>query len=62
VEDLVTEQEIILSEDTIVERKTTTTRRGERESFRIGSKGQRPSKAKWFSRETGQAQFPHLQF
>jgi len=62
VEDLVTEQEVILAEDTIVERKTITTRRGVRESFRIGRKGQRPSGAKWFSREAGQAQFPHLQF
>lgn len=62
VEDLVTEQEAILAEDTIVDRKTTTTRRGAMESFRIGRKGQRPSAAKWFSREAGQAQLPHLQF
>ncbi|KAJ6907574.1 hypothetical protein NC651_018101 [Populus alba x Populus x berolinensis] len=37
-------------------------RRGARESFRIGRKGQRQSGTKWFSREAGQAQFPHLQF
>ncbi|KAJ6990285.1 hypothetical protein NC653_018742 [Populus alba x Populus x berolinensis] len=58
VEDLVTEKEGY----TIVERKTITTRRGARESFRIGRKGQRPSETKWFSREAGQAQFPRLQF
>ncbi|XP_038973019.1 uncharacterized protein LOC120105044 [Phoenix dactylifera] len=62
VEDLVTAQETVLAEDAILERKTTTTRRGTRESFRVGRKGQRPSAAKWFSKETGQSQFPHLRF
>ncbi|GKE35817.1 hypothetical protein Tco_1455139, partial [Tanacetum coccineum] len=62
VNDLVTEQDAVLAEDTIVERKTSSTRRGERKSYRIGKKGQRPSASKWFSKEVGEAQFPHLQF
>ncbi|KAA8535891.1 hypothetical protein F0562_030894 [Nyssa sinensis] len=62
INDLVVERETSLTEDTILEKKVTTTRHGDRESFRIGRQGQCPSKAKWFSRDTGQAQFPHLQF
>ncbi|GJT73574.1 transposable element [Tanacetum coccineum] len=38
VDDLVTEKETVLTEDTIVERKTSSTRRGERQSFQIGKK------------------------
>ncbi|KAA8518207.1 hypothetical protein F0562_015681 [Nyssa sinensis] len=62
IDDLVVERETSLPEDTILEKKVTTTRHGDRESFRIGRQGQCPSKAKWFSQETRQAQFPHLQF
>ncbi|KAA8534380.1 hypothetical protein F0562_031869 [Nyssa sinensis] len=60
IDDLVVERETSLTEDTILEKKVTITRHGDRESFRIGRQGQCPSKAKWFSRETKQAQFPHL--
>ncbi|GJU58658.1 hypothetical protein Tco_1236424 [Tanacetum coccineum] len=56
------EQDAVLAEDTIVERKTSSTRRGERKSYRIGRKGQRPTASKWFSKEVGEAQFPHLHF
>ncbi|GJY21195.1 transposable element [Tanacetum coccineum] len=42
VDDLVTEKETVLTEDTIVERKTSWTRCRERLSFRIGKKGQHP--------------------
>lgn len=56
------EREISLAKDTIVEKKLTTTRRGDIESFWIGLQGQYPSKAKWFSKEVGQRRFPHLQF
>ncbi|GKC07236.1 hypothetical protein Tco_0998846 [Tanacetum coccineum] len=59
---LCVEQDAVLAEDTIVERKTSSTRRGERKSYRIGRKGQRPSASKWFSKEVGEAQFPHLHF
>ncbi|GJZ17640.1 hypothetical protein Tco_0553763, partial [Tanacetum coccineum] len=62
VEDITTDQEKILSEDTIVERKTSSTRRGERKSYRIAKRGQLPSSAKWFSEEVGKARFPHLKF
>ncbi|GKC77824.1 hypothetical protein Tco_1128598 [Tanacetum coccineum] len=62
VDDLVTGQDVVLEEDTIVERKTSSTHQGERQSYRIGRKGERPSASKWFSKEVGEAQFPHLQF
>ncbi|GKC07672.1 hypothetical protein Tco_0999282 [Tanacetum coccineum] len=60
VDDLVTGQDVVLEEDTIVERKTSSTHQGERQSYRIGRKGQCPSASKWFSKEVGEAQFPHL--
>ncbi|GJZ24201.1 hypothetical protein Tco_0561660 [Tanacetum coccineum] len=56
------EQDAVLAEDTIVERKTSSTRRGVRKSYRIRRKGQRPSASKWFSKEVGEAQFPHFHF
>ncbi|GJT18490.1 transposon ty3-I gag-pol polyprotein [Tanacetum coccineum] len=62
LDELINEQEKVLTEDTIVERKSSSTRRGERKSYRIGTKGQLPSKAKWFSKEVGETRFPHLQF
>ncbi|GJX96113.1 transposon ty3-G gag-pol polyprotein [Tanacetum coccineum] len=62
VEDITTDQEKTLFEDTIVERKTSSTRRGERKSYRIAKRGQLPSSAKWFLEEVGKAHFPHLKF
>ncbi|GJZ43748.1 hypothetical protein Tco_0591003 [Tanacetum coccineum] len=62
VDDLVTGQDAVLEEDTIIERNTSSTRRGERKSYRIGRKGQHPNASKWVSKEVGEAQFPHLQF
>nr|GEX12494.1 hypothetical protein [Tanacetum cinerariifolium] len=43
VEDITMDQEKILSKDTIVERKTSSTRRGERKSYRIEKKGSCPA-------------------
>ncbi|GKE25972.1 hypothetical protein Tco_1441356 [Tanacetum coccineum] len=60
--DLITEQDTVLADDTIVEHKTSSTRHGERKSYRIRRKGKRPSASKWFSKEVGEAQFPHLHF
>ncbi|GJU76305.1 hypothetical protein Tco_1273375 [Tanacetum coccineum] len=62
IDDLVTEKDAVLADDTIIEHNTSFTRHGERKSYRIGRKGQRLSASKWFSKEVGEAQFPHLQF
>nr|GEV77433.1 hypothetical protein [Tanacetum cinerariifolium] len=62
VDALVTGKEIVLTKDTIVERKTSSTKREERQSFRIGIKGQHPSATKWFSKEVSATRFPHLEF
>jgi len=62
VDDLWFDREDPLQEDCILERKVTTTRRGEREAFRIGRAGQVPSKAKWFSKDQGALEFPNLRF
>ena len=49
-----------LEEDTVLDRKVRTTRRGDVEYLRIGLKGSKPSSAKWI--EIGQARnlYPHL--
>lgn len=39
VDDLVIKQETVLHEDTIIERKSSSTRRGKRMSYWIGHKG-----------------------
>ncbi|XP_026416871.1 uncharacterized protein LOC113312321 [Papaver somniferum] len=62
VEDLWMDREEILKQDCIVETKITPTRRGNRVMFRVGRKGQVPSKAKWFNKEQGETEFPHIQF
>jgi hypothetical protein len=51
-----------LLKDTILEKKTTQTRRGVRVEYRIGKKYHKPSVSKWYSREKGEAEFSNLQF
>lgn len=46
IEDLVIDQEKPLEEDIIIEKKSTTTRRGIKIIFRIWHKGQKPSVAR----------------
>ncbi|KAL6137427.1 hypothetical protein ACLB2K_062719 [Fragaria x ananassa] len=62
IEDLWFDREDPLAGDCILERKVTTTRKGEQITFRIGGAGQVPSKAKWFSKEKGTLEFTNLQF
>ncbi|KAL6146488.1 hypothetical protein ACLB2K_057167 [Fragaria x ananassa] len=62
VDDLWFDREEPLKEDCILEQKVTKTRQGERAVFRIGRAGQVPSQSKWFSKEKGTLEFPHLQF
>ncbi|XP_026399975.1 uncharacterized protein LOC113295860 [Papaver somniferum] len=61
-EDLWIERDEVLEEDCIIETKVTPTRRGDCIMFRVGRVGQVPSKARWFNKEQGEAEFPHLQF
>ncbi|MCL7041637.1 hypothetical protein MKW94_005671 [Papaver nudicaule] len=62
LDDLWVAREEILQEVCIVETKVTSTRRGDRIMYRVGRAGQLPSKAKWYNKEQGEAEFPHLQF
>ncbi|CAL9018113.1 unnamed protein product, partial [Prunus brigantina] len=48
VDDLKIEREDLLQEDWIMEQKVRETRHGKYEYFRIGRKGQLPSKSKWY--------------
>eukprot|EP00253_Pinus_taeda_P002219 PITA_02219 len=56
----INKDEYKVKEDTVLDRKVRTTRRGHVEYLRIGLKGSKPSGAKWI--EVGQArnQYPHL--
>ncbi|CAL2244419.1 unnamed protein product [Prunus armeniaca] len=60
VDDLWIEREDRLHEDCILEQKVRETRHGQYEYFRIGSKGQLPSKSKWYIRDKAKIEFPHL--
>ncbi|BFG20045.1 hypothetical protein CerSpe_063190 [Prunus speciosa] len=60
VDDLKIELEDPLLEDCILEQKVHETRHGKYEYFRIGSKGQLPSKSKWYIRHKATQEFPHL--
>ena len=59
---LLDDDEDPLTADCILEKKATKTRCGQIESYRIGRKGQLPSKSKWFHKEQGIQEFPHFQF
>ena len=52
IDDLLPEYLNELQEDTVLDRKVSTTRRGDIEYLRIGLKGSKPSNAKWI--EIGQ--------
>ncbi|CAL2259851.1 unnamed protein product [Prunus armeniaca] len=60
VDDLKIELEDPLLKDCILEQKVRETRHGKYEYFRIGSKGQLPSKSKWYIRDKATQEFPHL--
>ncbi|CAL8994908.1 unnamed protein product [Prunus brigantina] len=60
VDDLRIEREEPLQEDCILEQKVRETRHGKYAYFRIGSKGQLPSKSKWYIRDKAIIEFPHL--
>jgi hypothetical protein len=49
-----------LAEDTILQKKSRTTKQGQHELWQIGMKVQLPGKAKWYSREKVEEKFPHL--
>ena len=49
-----------LKEDTILDRKTHTSKRGSVDYLRIGLKGSKPSKARWMEVEKVRELYPHL--
>jgi hypothetical protein len=49
-----------LKEDIILDRRKSTSRRGDEEYLRVGLKGTHPSKAWWIEKEKVREQFPHL--
>ena len=60
INDLLLEYLNELQEDTILDRKMRTTRRGDVEYLRIGLKGSKSSSAKWTEIGQVRQQYPHL--
>ena len=60
VDDLKIELEDPLLKDCILEQEVRETRHGKYEYFRIGRKGQLPSKSKWYIQDKAITKFPHL--
>ena len=60
IDDLLPEYLNELQEDTVLDRKVKTMRRGDVEYLRIGLKGSKPSSAKWIEIGQVRKQYPHL--
>jgi len=60
IDDLLPEYLNELQEDTVLDRKVRTMRRGDVEHLRIGLKDSKPSSAKWIEIEQARNQYPHL--
>jgi hypothetical protein len=60
VEDLAPDAQAELTEDTVLQKRSRTTRQGQHDLWQIGLKGQLPGKAKWYTREKVEEKFPHL--
>ena len=60
IDDLLPEYLNELQEDTVLDKKVRTTRKGDVEYFRIGLKGSKPSSAKWIEIRRVIKLYPHL--
>ena len=60
IKDLLPEYLNELQEDTILDMKVRTMRRGDVEYLRVGLKGSNPSKARWIEIGQVKEQYPHL--
>jgi len=60
IDDLLLEYLNELQEDTVLDRKVRTTRRGNFEYLGNGLKGSKPSSAKWIEIEQARNLYPHL--
>ena len=60
IDDLAPEYMNELQEDTILDRKFCTSRRGDVEYLRVGLKGMNPSKARWMKIRKLREVYPHL--
>jgi hypothetical protein len=60
IEDLAPNAQAELEEDTVLQKRSRTTRQGQHELWKIGLNGQLLGKAKWYSNEKVEEKFPHL--
>jgi hypothetical protein len=59
-EDLAPNAHADLVEDTVLQKRSKTTRQGQHDLWQIGLKGQLSRKTKWYSKEQVEEKFPHL--
>ena len=60
VEDLALDAQVELKKDTVLQKRSRTTRQGQHDLWNIGLKRQLLGKAKWYTREKVEEKFPHL--
>ena len=60
MEDLTPDTQKELTKYTILQKRYKTTRQGQQDLWQIGLKGQLLGKAKWYTRETVDENFPYL--
>jgi len=60
MDDLAPDAQAELTEDTVLQNRSKTTRQVQHDIWHIGLKGQLPSKGKWYTREKVDGKFPHL--
>eukprot|EP00253_Pinus_taeda_P014534 PITA_14534 len=60
MENLAPDAQAELTKDTILWKRSKTTRQGQHDLWQIGLKGQLPGKAKWYTKEKVEEKCPHL--
>jgi hypothetical protein len=60
IKDLAPDAQADLEEDTVLQKRSKTTRHVQHDLWQIRLKGQLPGNAKWYSKEKVEENFPHL--
>lgn len=60
MEDLALNTQAELTKDTVLEKRSKTTRQGKQDLWQIGLKGQLPGKAKWYTTDKVEENLSHL--
>jgi hypothetical protein len=60
IEDLARDAQAKLAENTVLQKQSKTTRKGQHDLWQVGLKGQLLGKEKWYSEEKVKEKFPYL--